>query len=73
MRPLIALTLIALTLIALAPGENHLVLSSVLEDGTNAILDNRHPRVMTREELPGYKWMYMSGLNKGDPWHRIAG
>jgi predicted transglutaminase-like cysteine proteinase len=38
------------------------------------ILDNRHPRVVTRDELDrsGYRWISMSGFETGEPWTEIA-
>jgi predicted transglutaminase-like cysteine proteinase len=37
------------------------------------VLDNRHPRVVTRSELEriGYRWISMSGFAAGDPWTEI--
>ena len=47
-------------------GEGHLVLES-----GGWVLDNRRQWVAARDDLP-YTWISISGLEKGDPWHRIA-
>lgn len=36
------------------------------------VLDNRHPDVMRRDDLP-YTWLAISGFAAGDPWHVIQG
>ena len=36
------------------------------------ILDNRQDEVMRRDDLP-YKWIAISGFNRGEPWHSIKG
>jgi len=46
-------------------GGYHLVLEV---DGW--ILDNRYKRVMARDDVL-YRWIKMSGFEKGDPWHEI--
>lgn len=46
-------------------GEYHLVC-----EVKGWILDNRYARVQNRDKLP-YKWIAMSGYNKGDPWTEI--
>lgn len=49
-------------------GEAHLVLES---DGY--ILDNRQKTVLPNNSklLKGYKWLFMSGFEPGDPWTKI--
>jgi predicted transglutaminase-like cysteine proteinase len=34
------------------------------------VLDNRYKWVMNRDDLD-YKWVRISGYEKGDKWHRI--
>ena len=47
--------------------EGHLVLS--VEDW---ILDNRYTSIMRKRDLDElYKWIRISGYEKGDPWHMI--
>ena len=47
-------------------GEGHLVLEV---DGW--ILDNRRKWVTARDDVT-YTWVSVSGVTKGDPWHRIV-
>ena len=46
-------------------GEYHLVCESL-----GNILDNRQTMVMPRQLL-NYKWLAISGVKQGDPWHKI--
>ena len=46
-------------------GEYHLVL-----EVEGWILDNRRRWVIARHET-GYRWISISGYEKGDPWHRV--
>lgn len=46
-------------------GEYHLVCECA-----GYILDNRCLRIAAIQELD-YEWLYMSGFEKGEPWHRI--
>ena len=34
------------------------------------IFDNRHAQLISRDVLP-YRWIRISGYNKGDPWRRL--
>jgi len=34
------------------------------------IMDNRYKYVMPRNNVP-YKWISISGYEKGDPWHKV--
>lgn len=38
------------------------------------VLDNRFDSIMRRQDLEkiGYKFVSMSGFNKGDPWHLVV-
>ena len=50
-------------------GEMHLVCAS-----GNYILDNRQTSVKTKQQLEriGYTFLYVSGLEPGDPWHKLV-
>lgn len=49
-------------------GEMHLVCAS-----GNYILDNRQTTVKTKQQLErlGYDFLYVSGLEPGDAWHKL--
>ena len=48
-------------------GERHLVV-----EVHGWVIDNRLPKVLSRDALPDYKWLYISGFNPGEPWTKIA-